>query len=170
VPAARGGGALRAERRRSTPDDDAERPGAVCRSAAPGSAGRGYFSFFFGAECIESNRCDAPFGGREDVTKQGSKKVGEVLPGVMKSLGLDRKLRESEIAREWSSIVGEAVARRSRPGGLKGRTMLVLAENNAWMQEIRFHQGEILARVRERFPELGIEGMRILLERERKAT
>ncbi len=98
-----------------------------------------------------------------------SKKVGNILPGVMKRLGLDVKLREAHLVREWRSVVGEAVAARSRPTVVRKHILLVEVENNAWMQEIRFHQREIIERIRETFPDLGIEGLRLMLEREREA-
>jgi predicted nucleic acid-binding Zn ribbon protein len=98
-----------------------------------------------------------------------SKKVGDILPGVMKSLGLDTKLRETQLAREWREIVGTTMARQSSPGGVRSGVLLVEVENNVWMQEVRFHQREIIARIRERFPELGVEGLRLQLKREREA-
>ncbi|HUV35734.1 MAG TPA: DUF721 domain-containing protein [Patescibacteria group bacterium] len=98
-----------------------------------------------------------------------SKKVGEILPEVMKGLGLDAKLREAELARQWCRIVGTAVAARSRPATVRKNVLIVEVGNNAWMQEIRFHQREIIARIREMFPELKVEGLRVILEREREA-
>jgi predicted nucleic acid-binding Zn ribbon protein len=98
-----------------------------------------------------------------------SKKVGDILPGVMKGLGLDAKLREAELVQQWTALVGKAMAARSKPIGIKDHVLLVEIGNNAWMQEIRFHQREIIARIREDFPELGVEGLRLMLEREREA-
>lgn len=98
-----------------------------------------------------------------------SKKVGDILPGVMKGLGLDAKLRETQLAGEWHEIVGTTMARRSNPGAVRKGVLLVEVENNVWMQEVRFHQREIISRIQERFPELGVEGLRIVLKREREA-
>ncbi len=98
-----------------------------------------------------------------------SKKVGDILPEVMKGLGLDAKLKETQLAREWREIVGAAMAKRSSPSGARSGVLLVEVENNVWMQEVRFHQREIIARIRKRFPELGIEGLRLVLKRERGA-
>ncbi len=98
-----------------------------------------------------------------------SKKVGDILPGVMKSLGLDVKLREANLVQEWRSVVGEAVASRSKPTVVRKHILLVEVENNAWMQEIRFLQRKIVERIREQFPELEVEGLRLMLEREREA-
>jgi predicted nucleic acid-binding Zn ribbon protein len=98
-----------------------------------------------------------------------SKKVGDILPGVMKGLGLDVKFREADLIRRWPEIVGETMALRSKPIVIKDRILLVAAENNVWMQEIRYHQRGIIEKIREVFPELEVEGLRLLLERERGA-
>ena len=98
-----------------------------------------------------------------------SKKVRDILPEVMKSLGLDAKVREAQLNRSWPEVVGETVAARSRPGAVRKGVLLVEVENNAWMQEIRFHQSEIVKRIQEQFPELQVVGLRLVLEREREA-
>ena len=98
-----------------------------------------------------------------------SKKVRDILPEVMKGLGLDVKIREAQLIQQWREVVGETVASRSRPGTVRRGVLLVEAKNNAWMQEIRFHQSEILKRIQEQFPELQIKGLRLVLEREREA-
>ena len=98
-----------------------------------------------------------------------SKKVGDILPEVMKGLGLDSKMRESQLIRQWPEIVGATVASRSRPVVVRKSVLLVEVENNAWMQEIRFHQRRIVDRIQKKFPELKVEGLRLVLEREREA-
>lgn len=98
-----------------------------------------------------------------------SKKVGDIIPAVMRSLGLDRKFREADLLHEWRSVVGDTVASRSSPTSVRKHVLLVEVENNAWMQEIRFHQREIIERIREHFPELEVEGLRLMLKREREA-
>jgi len=93
--------------------------------------------------------------------------VGDILPAVLRTLGLDRKFEEGRLRREWHGVVGDALARRSRPRFVKGGRLFIAVENNAWMQEIRFHQREIVERVRELFPDLDIHEIRLTLEREK---
>jgi predicted nucleic acid-binding Zn ribbon protein len=93
--------------------------------------------------------------------------IGDILPAVFKRLGLEEKVEEGRLTSAWPAVVGEALARRSRPRGVKRGVLVVEAENNVWMQELRFHQAEILDRVRERFPKLAVKGIRLELERER---
>jgi predicted nucleic acid-binding Zn ribbon protein len=95
-----------------------------------------------------------------------SKKVGDILPGVMKGLGLDAKIREAEFVKQWGVIVGKTVAARSKPIAIRDGVLLIEVENNAWMQEIRYLQRDIIEKVRRAYPELGVKGLRLLLERE----
>jgi len=99
--------------------------------------------------------------------KKQAVSIGDILPGVFKRLGLEEKIEEGKLIGAWPAIVGETVSKRSRPRGIKRGILVVEAENNVWMQEIRFHQSEILDRIRERFPKLRVKGIRLELERER---
>lgn len=93
--------------------------------------------------------------------------IGDILPGVFKSLGLEEKVEEGKLIDAWPEIVGEAVSKRSRPRAVKRGTLVVGVENNVWMQEIRFHQTKILERIRKRFPKINVKEIRLELERER---
>lgn len=93
--------------------------------------------------------------------------VGDILPGVFKRLGLEEKVEEGKLLGVWPEIVGETVSKRSRLRGITRGILVVQVENNVWMQEIRFHQTEILKKIKERFPKLTIKGIRLELERER---
>jgi predicted nucleic acid-binding Zn ribbon protein len=97
------------------------------------------------------------------------KPLGEILPGVLKNLGITERIEEESLFGSWREIVGDAVARRSAPRRINKGILIVGVENNAWMQEIRFHRKEILARIKERFPGVPIKGIRLELEREREA-
>ncbi len=93
--------------------------------------------------------------------------VSDILPGVLRGLGLEERMEAVKLRACWAEIVGEAVASRSRPQDLKDGTLLILVDNNVWMQEISFHRERIIARIKTRFPGLKIGGIRLMIERER---
>ncbi len=97
------------------------------------------------------------------------RRVGDVIPVVLKRLGLEGKMQEAELLRDWDVIVGEAVSKRCRPVGVRGGLLFIEAESNVWMQEISFRRHEILKRIKARFPGVRIKGIRIGIEREREA-
>jgi predicted nucleic acid-binding Zn ribbon protein len=102
------------------------------------------------------------------VKKDPSRQVGDLLPGVLKELGLEEKMEEGRLRQEWPRIVGEAIARRSRPVRVRGATLIVEVHNNVWMNEIQFHRREIVRKVSKEFPIMKIKDIRLELERERE--
>jgi predicted nucleic acid-binding Zn ribbon protein len=96
-----------------------------------------------------------------------SLKVGAILPQVLVSLGLDEKFEEERLRQEWTELVGDVVAKRSRPRVLKEGILHIEVEGSVWMQELWFHQKEIVDRVREAFPKLPVTGIRLEIKRER---
>ncbi|UCF04514.1 MAG: DUF721 domain-containing protein [bacterium] len=99
--------------------------------------------------------------------KQPSRRVGAILPGVLRNLGLEGKMEETRLLQQWPEIVGEAVSRRSRPREIRRGLLFIEVADNVWMQEIRFHQKEILARIKECFPKLALKGIRLELDKKR---
>jgi predicted nucleic acid-binding Zn ribbon protein len=93
--------------------------------------------------------------------------VREILPAVFKSLGIDGRLEEGQLVREWPSIVGKDLAKRSGLRDVRNGILFIEAENNIWMQEIRFLQKRIIGRIKSRFPELTITGVRLFIKREK---
>ena len=98
--------------------------------------------------------------------KNASESIGNILPGVLNNLGLDKAFDEARLRKEWSRIVGEPMSSRCYPTKVREGVLYIAVENNVWMQEIRFLQKQIVKRIKESFPELEIKGIRIGLERE----
>ena len=96
-----------------------------------------------------------------------AKNVGDILPKVIKNLGIEDRMQEARLREEWREIVGDVVAERCRPGEIKGGMLFIEVENNVWMQEIRFHQRDMIVRIKKRFPDLGVREIRLVIGRER---
>ena len=99
--------------------------------------------------------------------KKGPGSVGDIIPAVMRMLGLEGRMDEGRLVREWPAIVSELLASKSVPLGLRKGVLTVEVRDNSWMQEIRFHQNRILDKIRERFPDLGVTSIRFRMEREK---
>lgn len=100
--------------------------------------------------------------------RDSTRRVGDLLPGILKGLGLEGKLEEKRLREQWPRIVGEAIAQRCTPRTVRGTTLVIEVENNVWMNEIQFHRSEIIRKIRAEFPSLEIENIRLRLERERE--
>jgi predicted nucleic acid-binding Zn ribbon protein len=93
--------------------------------------------------------------------KKGLGIIGEIIPAVFRNLGINGRLEEARLAEGWGRIVGELLAERSNPVEVR----LVEVCDNAWMQELRFHQKRIIEKIQERFPGLGVTEIRLRMKR-----
>ncbi len=92
-------------------------------------------------------------------------RVGDVLPTVLKSIGLDQKLKEQEVLGIWARVVGEEVAARTRPIKIDRGVLYVHVDQSAWMQELHFMEKEIIKKIKEQAPDVDLKRIRFGLER-----
>jgi predicted nucleic acid-binding Zn ribbon protein len=69
--------------------------------------------------------------------------VADILPQAVPQLA--GRLVEHTIRRQWPSLVGPEVARRTRPGALAGDCLQVVVDNSPWCHEITLRAPAILA-------------------------
>ncbi|MBI4588520.1 MAG: DUF721 domain-containing protein [Candidatus Rokubacteria bacterium] len=83
--------------------------------------------------------------------------VGALLTAAFPPLA-DRLLALA-IRRDWPSLVGPQISRRSQPGDLHGGTLTVVVDNSPWLQELTLREAELLSRLQGR---CGVESIRAL--------
>jgi hypothetical protein len=71
-----------------------------------------------------------------------------VLLAALPELG-DHMLQET-VRKDWSSLVGPGISRRSQPGALKQGVLDVTVDNSPWLHELTLRSGELLARLQAR--------------------
>jgi predicted nucleic acid-binding Zn ribbon protein len=77
--------------------------------------------------------------------------VDKLVPKVVKGLGLEQRLHESQIFFHWADIVGKDIARHAQPVSLRNRLLIVAVDHPVWLQELkRYHKDLLLQKVRER--------------------
>ena len=75
----------------------------------------------------------------------------KLVPQVMKKLGLEQRLQESQAFYLWPLIVGSDIARHAQPVSLRNHLLVVAVDHPVWLQELsRYHKPLILQRVQER--------------------
>jgi predicted nucleic acid-binding Zn ribbon protein len=79
-------------------------------------------------------------------------RIGDILPAVLKSVGLEQRLREQEILKVWPTAVGADIAARTRAVKMEKGVLFVQVEHGAWLQELHFMEREIIEKLRERAP------------------
>lgn len=74
---------------------------------------------------------------------------GTILSGLAKRLGLESRLLEVRLQREWSRIVGEPIASHTWPDQIRFKKLYLIVRNSVWMQQLTFLKPALLAKVRE---------------------
>lgn len=87
-------------------------------------------------------------------------KVSEILPAILKKIGLARKLEEREILALWDEVVGEEIAARTQAVKCVHGVLYIYVTHGAWMQELHFMEPEILRKLAEKMPGANIQKIR----------
>ncbi len=89
----------------------------------------------------------------------------QVVPSVMKKIGLDQPMWEQRLAGEWESVIGEQVAQHTRPGRLQHNILYVYVPNSVWLAELRqFAEKAMLEKLQARFGPARIKGIRLQID------
>jgi predicted nucleic acid-binding Zn ribbon protein len=76
----------------------------------------------------------------------------DVLPGLMRRLGLKERLHETEVMETWSKIVGEFIAAHSAPVALREGVLYVRVLQPALHYELeQVSKMDILRKLKKRF-------------------
>jgi hypothetical protein len=73
----------------------------------------------------------------------------DVLTAFVKIHGLEARLLEFRIQRQWTANVGEHIGSHTSPGALRNGKLFLLAENSVWLQQLIFLKTELLAKIGE---------------------
>lgn len=87
-------------------------------------------------------------------------RVGDLLPAVLKSVGLEQRFREQELLALWPAIVGEQIAAHTRAVSVEKGVLFVHVDHGAWMQELYFKEKELVAKLREKAPQARLRRIR----------
>ena len=67
-----------------------------------------------------------------------------ILKGVARRLGLESKLLESRLRRNWVSIVGEPIASNTWPDQIRYKKLYLLVHNSVWLHQLTFLKPTLL--------------------------
>jgi len=79
--------------------------------------------------------------------RHGPTSVGEALGKFLQESGLAERIEEASVVPEWEELVGEAIARVTRPTRVSHGTLFVAVRSSAWLMELNMMRGEILRRL-----------------------
>ncbi len=91
--------------------------------------------------------------------------VGDVLPSLLRQLGLEERVWHQALLNEWPTLVGEQLSRQTRPGQLERKVLSVYVTHPAWLSELsRYGQKQLLENLQKRFGADRIKSIRLQLD------
>jgi hypothetical protein len=73
--------------------------------------------------------------------------LSSVLEGVARRLGLEPKLLENRLRRDWVSIVGEPIASNTWPDQIRYKKLYLLVHNSVWLHQLTFLKPTLLQKL-----------------------
>jgi predicted nucleic acid-binding Zn ribbon protein len=88
--------------------------------------------------------------------------LGEAVPELVRKLGLADTYWEHTLEREWPTLVGEQLARHTRPGRMNRGVLYVYVTSAPWLAELnRMGLKPMLENVQRRFGESRVKSIRL---------
>ena len=94
------------------------------------------------------------------MTTRKFSRVGEFLPSVLKSLGLEQRFKEQRLLARWPAVVGPEIAERTTARRIEQGVLYVHVDHGAWMQELHFIEKDLLRKLREAQPGVSLKRIR----------
>jgi len=73
--------------------------------------------------------------------------IASVLSGIARRHGMEAKLFEHKLLKNWPEIAGEPVAAHTRPDQIKFKKLYLIAESSVWIQHLTFLKPELIEKV-----------------------
>jgi len=89
---------------------------------------------------------------QEKALASNTRGAADLMPGVLKSIGLDRKRSELEIVKVWNNLMDPQVTAHAQPANIAKGTLFINVDSNVWLAElVRYRRREILQRLQHAF-------------------
>src|SRR5262245_60455541 len=65
-----------------------------------------------------------------------AKSLGDMMPGVLKEMRIDRRRTEAEVLKVWGHLIEPEIVAHAQPTGLHKGTLFVTVDSSVWLSEI----------------------------------
>lgn len=79
--------------------------------------------------------------------------ISSILNSALKHIGVSEDINRYRFTQHWVEIVGDSIAKKSRPETLRNGILKVRVADSSWAQELTFHKQAILKRIKRFVPE-----------------
>ena len=95
-------------------------------------------------------------------TRKAPTPIGRSVWGLVRSLGIEKKVKQNEALIRWSEIVGEQVSQVTKVDKVQDGILLVRVSSSAWRNELIYVKKEILDRIYSSIGEGVIDDIRFI--------
>ncbi len=88
--------------------------------------------------------------------------LGRLAGRVAKTHGWEPKISEGTVFGMWPSIVGEDIASHATPERMADGVLHIRAESTAWATQLRYMQGQIIAKIAAAIGHGAVKSLRIV--------
>jgi len=89
--------------------------------------------------------------------------ISDVLKAWVKSKGLQQEFSQYTVLARWPAVVGERLAARTRPMKMEKGVLTVAVATSAWLNELNFMRGDLVARINQELGQGSVVGIRLVL-------
>jgi predicted nucleic acid-binding Zn ribbon protein len=105
----------------------------------------------------EKSKGSQPFDkGRDPVI------AGSSMNQLFENFNWGLNITKAELFSNWDKVVGAANAEASKPEELLHQELTIRCRSTAWATQLRLLESQILARISEEFPSLGVQKLKII--------
>lgn len=98
----------------------------------------------------------------------GLVEVSELLEGALKALGVKGDFEKFRVEKKCREVLGEKISKALAGISFEKSVVRMEFNHSIWMQEVNFRKSEILKKIQEGLPDIGIKNLSLGLARSRK--
>lgn len=87
--------------------------------------------------------------------------LGDVVGALAQELGWSEPLARSELFVDWPAVVGDELAKHSRPVTIDDGTLVIRCDSTAWATQLRLMRATVTTTIAERHPGAGVQSIRV---------
>jgi predicted nucleic acid-binding Zn ribbon protein len=89
-----------------------------------------------------------------------AKPINSVMRRLMSQKGYSALQATNQLGEHWNAVVGDVLARMTRPGNVSRGVLLVSVSDSGAVQELHFRKKQILNALQSRLPDAKIQDLR----------
>jgi predicted nucleic acid-binding Zn ribbon protein len=105
------------------------------------------------------------FGRRTDRRTRDMVPIGDVVDALMREDVFSRGMPIATLARRWPELVGERLARATKPTSLEGGVLLIQASDGPWGAQAKYLADEIRERADQALGTGSVRSVKIVIAR-----